>query len=244
MMMMWGFMSSDVGLTIWFWRLAELALTGTGPCTVRLCSACRAEGTGGAVCARKEYSPRSHVADCAFFVRDWVHRWAVCFRLWYWTEPCDLYLVHEPCARFPFWRLTVYTFSFRDSETAYYGWRNRWRDGGEGGGGIYPAYVMLVSKVKTCALGPPRPLSPTVPTVAGRQLVRAAASVCTWLFLAQCRSGESLHCFLVGVIKILLQQPLTCDSSSMFPICFPHSPPRSPTTAGKQAKSQQKRRRK
>ena len=40
---------------------------------------------------------------------------------------------------------------------------------------------------------PPRPLSPSVPAVAGRQLVRAAAYASD--------SGERLHCFLVGVIK-------------------------------------------
>ena len=35
----------------------------------------------------------------------------------------------------------------------------------------------IILSVKTCALGPPRPLSPSVPAVAGRQLVivRAAA---------------------------------------------------------------------
>ena len=35
----------------------------------------------------------------------------------------------------------------------------------------------IIQSVKTCALGPPRPLSPSVPAVAGRQLVivRAAA---------------------------------------------------------------------
>ena len=42
---------------------------------------------------------------------------------------------------------------------------------------------------------PPRPLSPSVPAVAGRQLVivRAAAYASD--------SGESLHCFLVGANK-------------------------------------------
>ena len=36
--------------------------------------------------------------------------------------------------------------------------------------------------------------------------------------------------WLVGVqIKVMLQQPLTCDSSFMLPTCFPHSPPHSPT---------------
>ena len=30
-------------------------------------------------------------------------------------------------------------------------------------------------------------------------------------------------------IKVVLQQPLTCDSSFMLPTCFPHSPPHSPT---------------
>ena len=52
-----------------------------------------------------------------------------------------------------------------------------------------------LSSVKICALGPPRPLSPSVPAVAGRQLVivRAAAYASD--------SGESLHCFLVGANK-------------------------------------------
>ena len=42
-------------------------------------------------------------------------------------------------------------------------------------------------------MGPPHPLSPSVPAVAGRQLVRAAAYAAD--------SGESLRCFLVGVNK-------------------------------------------
>ena len=56
-------------------------------------------------------------------------------------------------------------------------------------------WPQLSKSVKTCALGPPRPLSASVPAVAGRQLVivRAAAYASD--------SGESLHCFLVGVIK-------------------------------------------
>ena len=44
---------------------------------------------------------------------------------------------------------------------------------------------------------PPRPLSPSVPAVAGRQLVRAAAYNAS-------NSGESLHCFLVGVIMLFV----------------------------------------
>ena len=44
-----------------------------------------------------------------------------------------------------------------------------------------------------CALGPPRPLSPSVPAIAGRQLVRAAGYVSD--------SWESLHCFLGGENK-------------------------------------------
>ena len=51
----------------------------------------------------------------------------------------------------------------------------------------------IIESVKTCALGPPRPLSPSVPAVAGHQLVRAAAYASD--------SGESLHCFLVGANK-------------------------------------------
>ena len=53
----------------------------------------------------------------------------------------------------------------------------------------------ITYSVKTYVLGPPRPLFPNVPAVAGRQLVivRAAAYVSD--------SGESLHCFLVGANK-------------------------------------------
>ena len=40
--------------------------------------------------------------------------------------------------------------------------------------------------VKTCALGPPRPLSPSVPAVAGRQLEIVRAAACA------SDSGESL----------------------------------------------------
>ena len=52
--------------------------------------------------------------------------------------------------------------------------------------------------VKTCALRQQRPFSPfyfspSVPAVAGRQLVLAAAYASD--------SGESLHCFLVGANK-------------------------------------------
>ena len=84
--------------------------------------------------------------------------------------------------------------------------------------------ALIIRNVKTCALGPPHPLSPSVPVEAGYHLVRAAAWApmrlnsdsgeslhCFWfrgeptLFLIQGRaytvsdSGESLHCFLVGV---------------------------------------------
>ena len=51
----------------------------------------------------------------------------------------------------------------------------------------------VIWSVKTCALGPPRPFSPIVPAVAGRQLVRAAAYASD--------AGESLHRFLVGANK-------------------------------------------
>ena len=46
--------------------------------------------------------------------------------------------------------------------------------------------ALIIKSVKTCALGPPHPLSPSVPAVAGRQLVivRAAAYASD--------SGESL----------------------------------------------------
>ena len=48
-----------------------------------------------------------------------------------------------------------------------------------------------LSSVKTCALGPPRPLSPSVPAVAGRQLVIVrAASYAS-------HSGESLQCLIL-----------------------------------------------
>ena len=50
------------------------------------------------------------------------------------------------------------------------------------------------SKVlKLVCWGPPRPLFLSVPAVAGRQLIRAAAYASV--------SGESLHCFLVGANK-------------------------------------------
>ena len=53
----------------------------------------------------------------------------------------------------------------------------------------------IIQSVKTCALGPPRPLSPSVPAVAGRQLVIVPAAAYA------SDSGESLHCFLVGANK-------------------------------------------
>ena len=51
----------------------------------------------------------------------------------------------------------------------------------------------VISSVKTCALGPPRPFPPSVPPFAGRQLVRSAAYASD--------SREILHCFLVGANK-------------------------------------------
>ena len=53
----------------------------------------------------------------------------------------------------------------------------------------------IIWSVKTCVLGPPRPLSPSVPAVAGRQLV------IVWAAAYASDSGESLHCFLVGANK-------------------------------------------
>ena len=56
----------------------------------------------------------------------------------------------------------------------------------------------IVSGVKTCALGRQRPFSPSVPAEAGC-LFAAAAGVHVFI------SGESLHCFLVGVqIEVML----------------------------------------
>jgi len=51
-----------------------------------------------------------------------------------------------------------------------------------------------MAKVLKRALGPPRPLSPRVPAVAGGQLIVRAAAYAS-------DSGESLHCFLVGANK-------------------------------------------
>ena len=47
--------------------------------------------------------------------------------------------------------------------------------------------ALIIRSVKTCALGPPSPLSLSVPAEAGRLLWTA--------------SGKSLHCFPVGVNK-------------------------------------------
>ena len=52
--------------------------------------------------------------------------------------------------------------------------------------------ALIIYGVKTCALGRQRPFSPNVPAEAG------------WLFAVVAgvhvfNSGESLHCFLVGV---------------------------------------------
>ena len=53
----------------------------------------------------------------------------------------------------------------------------------------------IIESVETCALGPPRPLSPSVPAAAGRQLVIVPAAPYA------SDSRENLHCFLVGAIK-------------------------------------------
>ena len=58
--------------------------------------------------------------------------------------------------------------------------------------------ALIIRSVKTCTLGPPRPLSPSVPVEAGCLLVRAAAWAPVCL---NSDSGESLHCFLVDVNK-------------------------------------------
>ena len=52
----------------------------------------------------------------------------------------------------------------------------------------------IIQSVKTCALGRQRPFSPSVPAEAGR-LFAVATRVHVFI------SGESLHCFLVGVNK-------------------------------------------
>ena len=52
----------------------------------------------------------------------------------------------------------------------------------------------IILSVKTCALGQQRPFSPSVPAEAGC-LFAVAAGVHVFI------SGESLHCFLVGVNK-------------------------------------------
>ena len=49
-------------------------------------------------------------------------------------------------------------------------------------------------QVKTCALGRQRPFSPSVPAEVGCLF---AVATCVHVFI----SGESLHCFLVGVNK-------------------------------------------
>ena len=60
--------------------------------------------------------------------------------------------------------------------------------------------------------------------------VPAKAAGCLLAVTAGVHMCSSLLCFLVGVkIKVMLLQPLTCDSSFMLPTCFPYSPPRSPT---------------
>ena len=62
-------------------------------------------------------------------------------------------------------------------------------------GGSFMALIIWSANI--CALGPPRPLSPNVPAEAGRCLVWAQC----YLGTNASDSGESLHCFLVGVNK-------------------------------------------
>ena len=50
----------------------------------------------------------------------------------------------------------------------------------------------IIQSIKTCALGQQRPFSPSVPAEAICLLLRP---------VFMCISGESLHCFLVGVIR-------------------------------------------
>ena len=58
--------------------------------------------------------------------------------------------------------------------------------------------ALIIYGVKTCALGRQRPFSPSVPAEAGC-LFAVVAGVHVFI------SGESLHCFLVGVqIKNML----------------------------------------
>ena len=74
--------------------------------------------------------------------------------------------------------------------------------------------ALIIWSIKTCALGPPCPLSPNVPAVAGRQLVCSAA------YIYASDSGESLHCFLVGVkIKVIATSELWLfiHASSLLP---------------------------
>ena len=75
-----------------------------------------------------------------------------------------------------------------------------------------------LSSVKTCALDPLRPLSLCVPAVAGHQLVQAAAYASD--------SGDSLHCFLAGVIKTYSNRWLVTLHSFFQPASLtPHPAP-------------------
>ena len=75
--------------------------------------------------------------------------------------------------------------------------------------------ALIIGSVKTCVLGLPRPLSLSVPAEAGH---------CFELLTHVSDSGESLHCFLVGVNKSY--NNLWLVTSFMLPTCFLHSPPR------------------
>ena len=63
---------------------------------------------------------------------------------------------------------------------------------------------------------------PFPPVSLQRQVVCLTVAACVHVFI---RGELTLVSWLVGVqIKVMLQQPLTCDSSSMLPTCFPQLP--------------------
>ena len=91
-------------------------------------------------------------------------------------------------------------------------------------GGSFMA--LIIWSVKICALGPQRPLSPSPPGTA--EAGHLSVWAVTWVPMHLIQGRAYTVSWLVQ-IKVMLQQPLTCDSSFMLPTCFPHSPPRSPT---------------
>ena len=87
--------------------------------------------------------------------------------------------------------------------------------------GVLWPQLSKVSKLVRWACSVPFP--PSVPAEAG-SLFAVAAGVHVFI------QGRAYTCFLVGWCKVMLWQPLTCDSSSMLPTCFPSTPhPHSPT---------------